>query len=73
MFERMEIADSIYEGVVEPSCKTLPRQKPILLVTACIIKENPPYHGLAPRNRHEDSLLGKSKNCLIYVPGNSSE
>ena len=33
VFERMEIAGSIYEGVVEPSYKNLPRQKPIVLVT----------------------------------------
>ena len=31
MFERMEIAESIYEGVVTPSYKKLIGQKPIVL------------------------------------------
>ena len=31
MFERIEIADSIYEGVVEPSYKNLPGKVPIIM------------------------------------------
>ena len=34
MFERIEIAESVYEGVLEPSYKNLPGQTPIVLVTA---------------------------------------
>ena len=38
MFERMEIAESIYEGVVEPSFKNLPGQTPTLLITSSKIE-----------------------------------
>ena len=48
MFEHMEIAESIYEGVVEPSYKNIPGQTPTVLVTAGIIEENPPRLGIAP-------------------------
>ena len=34
MFDRMEIAESIYEGVVEPSYKKLLGQMPTVLVIA---------------------------------------
>ena len=34
MFECIEITESFYEGVVEPSYKNLTRQKPTVLVTA---------------------------------------
>ena len=34
IFERMEIADSIYKGVVEPSYKKLLVKMPYVLVTA---------------------------------------
>ena len=33
MFEHMEIAKYIYEGVVEPSYKNLPSQTPTVMVT----------------------------------------
>ena len=34
MFERMEISESINEGVVEPSYKNLPGKSPTILFTA---------------------------------------
>ena len=34
MFERMGISKSIYNGVVEPSCKNPPGKTPTVLVTA---------------------------------------
>ena len=46
MFERMEITESIYEGVVEPSYENLPGKTPTVLVTSDIREENPPRHGL---------------------------
>ena len=49
MFERMEIAESIYKGVVEPSYKNLPVQKPTMLVAEGKIEEKPPRHELSPR------------------------
>ena len=44
----MEIAESIYEGVVEPSYKKLPGQMPTVLVTADKREEKLPISGLAP-------------------------
>ena len=49
MFERIEIDESIYEVVVEPSYKKLPGETPTVLVTARIREENPPCRGLALR------------------------
>ena len=49
MFERMEIAESIYEGVVEPYYKNLAGETPTVMVTAYKREEKPPHHGLAPR------------------------
>ena len=49
MFERTEIAESIYESVVESSNKNLPRQRPTALVTEGIREENPLHRGLVPR------------------------
>ena len=48
MFERMEIAEFIYEGVVEPSYKNLPGQTPTVLFKAVRIEERLPHDGLAP-------------------------
>ena len=42
MFEPLEIAESIYEGVVEHSYKELPGHTPTVLVTALKSEENPP-------------------------------
>ena len=49
MFERMEISESIYKGVVETSYKNLPDQMPTVLFKAGIREENLPRHGLIPR------------------------
>ena len=47
MFERMEISESIYGGVVEPSYKKLPEKTPTLLFTAGIREDKPPHGGIA--------------------------
>ena len=81
MFERMEISESIYEGLVQPSYKKLPIKMPTVLVTSGKRKEKPHLHGLAPRRVralasseiHVDILTVKSKNCLIHVSGHFSE
>ena len=49
MFDQTDIAESIYEGVVEISYKILLGQIPITLVTSGIREENPPHHILTPR------------------------
>ena len=49
MFERMKIAESIYEGVVEPSYKNLPGNIPTVLVTSGIREDNTPRIILAPQ------------------------
>ena len=50
MFERMEIAESIYEGVVTPSNKKLIRHKPTVLYSLGIREEKPPRQTLTPWN-----------------------
>ena len=47
MFECMEISESIYEGVIEPSYKKLSGQTQTVLVMAGKIEDKPPHHGLA--------------------------
>ena len=42
MFERMEISESIYEGVVTPSYKKLLGYKPTVLYSVGKIEEKPP-------------------------------
>ena len=49
MFERMEISESIYEGVVEPSYKNQLGKIPPVLVTAGKREDNPPCQILTPR------------------------
>ena len=49
MFERMEISESIYKGIVENSYKNLPGKTPTVLVTEGKREEKPPSHGLAPK------------------------
>ena len=44
MLERMEIDESIYEGVVETSYKNLPGQMPTILVTSGKREEKLPSH-----------------------------
>ena len=48
IFERMEIAEYIYEGVVEPSYKNLLGKMPSVLVTAVKIEEKLPHQKLTP-------------------------
>ena len=49
MFERMEIAESVYEGVVEPSNKNLIWQITTAMVTSVKLEEKPPRQVLTPR------------------------
>ena len=44
----MDIDESIYKFVVEPSYKNLPGQMSTVMVTAVIREENPPRHRLTP-------------------------
>ena len=82
MFECMEISESIYEGVVEPSYKKLTRADSNRAghcrknrgeaASLC----NRPKKGESTdkrRKRHVDTPTGKSKTCLIHGPGHSSE
>ena len=48
MFERMEISESIYEGVVTPSYKKLLGYKPTVLDSVIIIEEKPPRQTPTP-------------------------
>ena len=50
MFEHTEIAESIFEGVVTPSYKKLLGEKPIVMDSVGIIKENPPCQPLTPQS-----------------------
>ena len=50
MFERMEIAESIYEGVVSPSYKKIPGQTPTVLGSVGIREEKPHRQTLTPRS-----------------------
>ena len=82
MFERMEISESIYEGVVEPSYKKPTRaytnlschsrQKIIESAYSWTLPEKGESAGKR-RKRHVDSPTEKSKICLIHGPGHSSE
>ena len=49
MFGRMEISETIYGGVVEPSYKKLLEQMIIMLVTAGKLEEMPPYKKFTQR------------------------
>ena len=48
MFERMEISEYIYEGVVEPSYKNQLGKIPPILVTAGKQEEGPPHQLFTP-------------------------
>ena len=50
MFERMEIAESIYEDVVTPYYKKLLGNNPPVLDSLGIIEEKPPCQTLTPRS-----------------------
>ena len=82
MFERMEISESIYEGVVENSYKKPiradanraghSRQKRGEAASTWALPEK--YESAGKRiKQHIDSPMGKSKTCLIHGPGYSSE
>ena len=55
----MEIAEYIYEGVVEPSYKNLPGKIPTVLFTEGKIEDNTPLSVLAPRRVRELSSAKK--------------
>ena len=75
MFERMEIAESIYEGVVEPSYKKPTwadanraghsRHKRGEVASSWTCPEKGKSAGKC-RKQHVDSRTGKSKTCLIH-------
>ena len=82
MFERMEIAESIYEGVEEPFYKKPTRADTNLSghnrhkrVEAALSWTRPKKGVIAGKHKklHVDSLSGKSKTCLIHVPRHYSE
>ena len=82
MFEHMEIAESIYEGVVELSYKKPPRaysnraghsRKKIGEVALSWTRPKKSESAGKRRKRHIDILTGKSKTCLIHGPRHSSE
>ena len=78
MIERMEIAESIYEGVVEPSYKKLTwadanpagkiRYKRVEFALSWTRLEKGKSAGKR-RKQHVDISTGKLKNCLIHGPG----
>ena len=49
IFERMDIAESIYKGVVEPSYKNLLGKMPTRLVTEIKREDNPHHNIFNPR------------------------
>ena len=82
MFYRMEIAESIYEGVVEPSYKKPTRADANHAGHSrhkggeAASSWTPPEKGESAgkcRKRHVDSPTGKSKSCIIHGPGHSSD
>ena len=82
MFERMEISEIIYEGVVttsykkttraESNCTGLSRNKK---GDATSLNTHPVKNGSAGkrRKRYVDFLKSKSKTCMIHRAGNSSD
>ena len=50
MFEHMEIAESIYQGVVTPSYKKLPGKNPTILDSVGIREDKPPFQNPPPQN-----------------------
>ena len=82
MFEHMEISESIYKIIVEPSYKTHiqtdanraghSRQNRGEVASPWTCPEKGESAG-KHRKQHVESPTGKSKNCLIHDPGNYSE
>ena len=80
MFERMEISESIYKGVAEPSYKQTTREDSNRAVHIRHNKGEASSSWTRPEKvesagkrikRHVDIPTGKSKTCLIHVPGHS--
>ena len=81
MCERMDIAESIYEGVVEPSYKLSTgsdathaghsRKKRGEVASSHTYSKMSERVGKR-RKRYVDYLTGKSKTCLIHGPSHSS-
>ena len=61
MFERMEIDESIYEGVVTNSYKKLLGQKPTVPDSVGIIEKKPPIQTPTPRSMR---VLASSVNDM---------
>ena len=68
IFEHMEIAESIYEDLVETSYKNLPGYMPTVLVAAGIREDNPPCLRFTPRPVRV--LESAEKVMYIYGQGN---
>ena len=61
MFERMEISESIYEGVVTPSFNKRLGQKPNVLESLVIREEHPPFQTIKLQN------MGTLANIVNYM------
>ena len=81
MFERMEITESIYKGVVEPPYKkttwensnpTGHRRKKREKSASSWTHPKKGESAGKRKKKHVDFPTGKSKTCLIHSPGNSS-
>ena len=82
MFDYVEIAESIYKGVVEPSYKKptrayanragYSRQKRVEAALSWTGPKEGESTGKS-RKRHVDSLTMKLKTCPVHSPGHSSE
>ena len=82
MFERMDISESIYEGVVEPYYKNPTqedsnrdghsRQNIGEAASSWTLPEKVDSVSKS-RIQHVDIPTGKSKTCLVHGPGHSSE
>ena len=80
-FEHVEIAESIYEGVVEPSYKKPTREDANLSchsrnkITANSLSNNHPEMGEIHEKRRKRYVYfptGESKTCIIHGHGHSS-
>ena len=81
--ESMEIAESIYEGFVEPSYKKLTgsddNRDGIIMKIRGESDSSTTYSGISQsadlcRKRYVDHTEGRSKlNCLVHSPGHSSD
>ena len=82
MFEHMEIAESIYKGIVEPYYNKQTRsdsnraghgRHKIVEAASSWTRPEKGENAGKRRKRHVYSPTGKSKTCMIHGPGHSSE